>query len=419
MYREKDYNRNNRENTKSSGGKRSRVVQGDSVFDDPSVSRRVKPKHLGVSYLQEEEDAFHTDKPHRKKAVRSIPREERYEHRYEEPEDWAAEMFEDKPSLKERLSFPSRRGEKKHRRRRKKPLVILAVLVLLFGGFWFYTMGGLNSHPFPKDDASLGISTEGKVGIANIAFFGVDTRDDTDTGRSDAMMILTVDTIGGNMKMTSLLRDSKVPIEGHGETKLNHAYAYGGPELAVKTINQVYHTDIREFVTVNFNQLAAIVDAVGGVTLDVSEAEQATINQMLDTDIPGSPHLESSGTVVLDGNQAICYSRIRKLDSDNARTDRQQEVLNGIFASVKGMGVLQYPRFVHKFFAITDTSLGSLDILKLSPIMFRNFEIERYTIPDAQYETDLSGYKDSDGLWYWHYDLENAANRLHTIIYGE
>ncbi len=109
MYREKDYNRNNRENTKSSGGKRSRVVQGDSVFDDPSVSRRVKPKHLGVSYLQEEEDAFHTDKPHRKKAVRSIPREERYEHRYEEPKDWAAEMFEDKPSLKERLSFSSRR----------------------------------------------------------------------------------------------------------------------------------------------------------------------------------------------------------------------------------------------------------------------------------------------------------------------
>lgn len=418
MYREKDYNRNNREKTGASMKKRFRETGNDSVFEEPSVSRRSKPKQRGVSYLQKDEDIFHTDKPHRKKSVRSIPREERYDDRYEEPEDWAAEMFEDKPSFREHLSVPSRRPGKKSRRR-KRPLVILAVFVLLFGGFWFYTMGGLNSHPFPKDDASLGISSKGKVGITNIAFFGVDTRDDTDTGRSDAMMILTVDTVGGNMKMTSLLRDSKVPIEGHGETKLNHAYAYGGPELAVKTINQVYHTDIREFVTVNFNQLAAIVDAVGGVTLDVSDAEQTTINQMLDEDIPGSPHLESSGTVVLDGNQAICYSRIRKLDSDNARTDRQQEVLNGIFASVKGMGVLQYPVFVHKFFAITDTSLGSLDVLKLSPIMFRNFEIERYTIPDIQYETDLSGHKDSDGLWYWHYNLENAANRLHTIIYGE
>ena len=83
------------------------------------------------------------------------------------------------------------------------------------------------------------------------------------------------------------------------------------------------------------------------------------------------------------------------------------------------MGILEYPRFIHDFGAIVETSLSSWDVLKLMPITLRNFEIERYTIPDIQFETDLRGGKDADGVWYWHYDLDAAAARLHSIIYGE
>lgn len=408
MYREKDYNR--KQNKK--GGvygdafdekkspRRPKVTKSDSVFDDPRVAAKYRA-----------EETTH------RRAVRAVPREE--EDDYDDGLYMEDSIFRKKKRSKASMPPKPKKPHREKRRRNKPALIIIGLVFLVFGGFWFYVTGNLNSHPLPKDDASLGISNSGKFGITNIAFFGVDTRDDTDTGRSDAMMILSVDVIQGDMKMTSLLRDSKVPIEGHGETKLNHAYAYGGPELAVKTINQVFDLDVKEFVTVNFNQLSDIVDAVGGVTLEISEAEKNEINSMLDEDFPGSPHLESSGSVVLDGHQAISFSRIRSLDSDNARTDRQQEVLNGIFASVKSMGIWEYPRFIHDFSSIVETSLSSWDVLKLMPIAVRNFEIERYTIPDIQYETDLRGGKDSDGVWYWHYDLDAAAARLHSIIYDE
>ncbi len=382
MYREKDYNR---DKAGKSRGK-AKVVKTQSVFDDPAATKKGMPPNP------------------RRKAKRAEPFGERDEGR-----------------SGSRLAFSFAEDEKPAPRRKggKKKWWIIFGIALLLVGFWFYTMGGLNSHPLPKDDASLGISAGSEFGVINIALFGVDARDNGDAGRSDAMMIVSADVFSGDLKMISLLRDSKVPVEGHGETKLNHAYAYGGPELAVKTINQVFHTDIREFATVNFNQLSDIVDAVGGVTLDVSEAEREQINALIDEQFPGSPHLEGSGNVVLDGNQAISYSRIRKIDSDNARSDRQQEVLNGIFASVKTMHVWEYPRFIHKFSAAVDTSVGSLDVFRLLPMIFHDFEPERFTVPDIQYETDLKGYKDSDGLWYWHYNLDRAADRIHGIIYGD
>lgn len=296
---------------------------------------------------------------------------------------------------------------------------ILLLFVLLFGITYFYLLGSLDTQDFPKDDASLGITDQGEISVTNIAFFGVDTRDSTDTGRSDAILILSVDMIHGNVKMTSILRDSKVPIEGHGETKINHAYAYGGPELAVKTLNQVFDLDIKEYATVNFEQLVDIVDAVGGVTINITDEEMSAINSLMDEAFPDGEHLTSSGSVLLNGQQAICYSRIRKIDTDNARAGRQQEILNAIFESLKNMNKLEFPRFVRRFSAIVETSLSTADIMKLSPIMLRDFEIVQNTIPDENYETDLSGGTDSDGVWYWHYDLDAASERLHSIIYED
>ncbi|MBQ2764867.1 MAG: LCP family protein [Firmicutes bacterium] len=432
MYRERDYNRDKKnrsvaeeefwgEMTESSAPKRPKVTKGESVFEERRPKRQ--------DYYEEEVP--------RRRSVRDIPPRKRNDYQeddyYEDafPEsDYSQEELYVEPSLFHRkekkqthkqVNFPQKsRKQKKERRRKKHPLlVLLGIFLVVFLAFWFYLTANLNSHPLPRDNESLGITDNGKIGVTNIALFGVDARDDSDTGRSDAMMVVSVDLIRGDLKMISLLRDTKVPIEGHGETKLNHAYAYGGPELAVKTINQNFDLDIKEFVTVNFNELAAVVDAVGGVTLEVSEEERQQINYNMIETAPDHPKVESSGYVLLDGTQAVAYSRIRSIDSDNARTDRQQEVLNGVFASVQTMGPLQFPKFVHDFSEIVDTSLSSLNVLKLAPILLRNPELERYTIPDAEYETDLWGGIDSSGMWCWHYDLDAAAARLHSIIYGE
>lgn len=428
MYRERDYNRDKKNKSKAEedfwgemssakGQKRPKVTKSASVFDEPRPQRK-------NPYGYDEE-------PPRRKAVRAVPPQKMNDFRddalYED--DFAEEELYVEPSLFHRKEKNQHKKQaksqkaykpKKERRRKKHPfLVLLGIFLVIFLAFWMYLTANLNSHPLPRDKDSLGITDNGKFGVTNIALFGVDARDDSNTGRSDAMMVVSVDLIRGDLKMVSLLRDTKVPIEGHGETKLNHAYAYGGPELAVKTINQNFDLDIREFVTVNFNELAAIVDAVGGVTLEVSESERQQINNNMKETDPDHPQVSASGYVLLDGVQAVAYSRIRSIDSDNARTDRQQEVLNAVFASVQSMSVLQFPKFVHDFSEIVDTSLSSLNVLKLAPILLRNPELERYTIPDAEFETDLWGGIDSSGMWCWHYDLDAATERLHSILYGE
>lgn len=409
MYREKEYNRENEIKEKkrpvyqkpAQPAPHRKSVRGNFAFDEETPRRKKVAVHREPEYFEEPYEI--PERPRRRRTAFVADRQ---------PDD-----VYDNPRSK--ISFVPKKEKVSKPRKKKKGCLFVIILCLILAAGWFYLAGGLNSHPLTHNKSELGISHAGKFGVTNIAFFGVDTRDDTDTGRSDAMIVLTVDVIRGDMKMTSLLRDSRVPIEGHGETKLNHAYAYGGPELAVKTINQAFELDVKDFVTVNFNQLAEIVDAVGGVTIDVTEAERGQINHLIDEQFPGSAHLENSGSVVLNGVQAISYSRIRYIDSDNARTDRQQEVLNGIFGSVKDMSILEYPRFIHRFSSIAENSISFFDLLKVSPIMLRNYEVERYTIPDAEYETDLTGGIDSDGMWCWHYDRSRAVERLHSIVYGE
>ncbi len=320
-----------------------------------------------------------------------------------------------------------RRLTKKQKQRRRRILkVVLAILIVILifcvgaFGVTMYLFGNMNTVDFTESDSDLGVEeTGGDRSITNIALFGVDTRDfSSDSGLSDAIIVLTVDEKQGIIKMTSILRDSKVPIEGHGEQKINHAYSYGGPTLAIKTLNQNFHLDIKEYVTVNFSQLADIVDAVGGVTLNLSQSEVNAANSLVQQYFPGDPLIQGSGEVTLTGTQAVSYSRIRHLDSDNMRASRQQNVLNGVFEKILTMPKSEYPSFIRQFLSLVETSLDTSDLLALSSIAVKGFTIENYTIPDAEYETDLWGGIDSTGAWVWEYDIDKAADRLHQIIYG-
>ena len=154
-----------------------------------------------------------------------------------------------------------------------------------------------------SDKEELGITkeaqaqTEQAAGITNIALFGVDARsyDGTFSGRSDAIMVLTIDNEHGKIKLTSILRDVRVYIGEEcaydsGYDKLNHAYAYGGPELAIKTINQNFGLNIEDYVTVNFAAMAEIVDAFGGVDIEVTDGEISELNANLTSLAAESPN---------------------------------------------------------------------------------------------------------------------------------
>src|SRR5699024_8489086 len=147
--------------------------------------------------------------------------------------------------------------------------------------------------------------------IFNVALFGVDTRDeDSFSGRSDTIIIASVDKKNNVVKLTSILRDSYVAIEGHKNQKITHAYMYGGAELAIKTINQNFGMNITDYVTVNFAKVAEAIDVLGGVDLEITERERVEVNNIGDDEDPDFPYIEESGMVHLNGKQAVVYARI-------------------------------------------------------------------------------------------------------------
>src|SRR5699024_2790536 len=116
--------------------------------------------------------------------------------------------------------------------------------------------------------------------VVNIALFGVDSRDTGGmSGRSDTVMIASLDKKHDKIKLTSLMRDTYLDIPNKGMDKLTHAYAHGGPELAIKTINQNFDMNIRDYATVDFFGLEAIIDALGGVDIDIEDYEINNLNK--------------------------------------------------------------------------------------------------------------------------------------------
>lgn len=300
--------------------------------------------------------------------------------------------------------------------------VILALVIAAIAVFFYY-FGGLKTTYLTSDTSQLGIDSQvientEKKDIINIALFGVDSRDHDDTGRSDAVMIMSVDKIHGKIKLTSIARDTRVYIsDQYSYDKIAHAYAYGGPEMSIKTINQNFNTNIKEYVTVNFDQLATVINSLGGITLTITEEERISANENIAALGTGTP-IRQSGTVLLTGEQAVGYARIRKIDSDSMRAQRQRNVLNAIFEKMKGKSSLEYAEFVRQLLPNVETSLDYGDLMGLATIMFGPVTMEEMAFPNDN-SNARGGIFYSDGAWYYEYDLDVASQQLHQFIYEE
>ncbi|MBQ9031672.1 MAG: LCP family protein [Parasporobacterium sp.] len=254
--------------------------------------------------------------------------------------------------------------------------------------------------------------------ITNLVVFGIDSTDEQasygDKNRSDANIIVSIDPNSSVVKLTNILRDTKAPIEGHSPQKINAAYKYGGAPLAIKTLNQNFKLNITDYITVDFAGIETIVDFLDGVDVEVTSDEAWFINQYV---TPGNE--VSEGMNHMNGEQAMLYARVRKIDSDYYRASRQQTVLQAILDKMKQVPLTQYPSMIREFMGCVETSLTYLELLNLVRGMdLGSVTLETYTIPDKEYETNLWGGIDENGEWVYIYDLDEAAQRLHTIIYG-
>lgn len=332
------------------------------------------------------------------------------------------------PSTPKNKRVVPKKRKKKKRVWLRMILIVLVLMLLLAGGavgLFFYMFGDLQTdNNFTTSAGDLGLADSSKINnnVTNIAVFGVDSRDNDDKGRSDTVMIASFDGVHKEIKITSVLRDSRVVIDGHGKDKLAHAYSYGGPELAVKTLNQNFNLDIMEYVTVNFSQLAQIIDAVGGVDITMTAKERTAANGLIAStpDLSYSPEIPKfsgdSATVHLNGAQAVSYARIRKIDDESMRASRQQTVLQAIFDKILAMSVVDYPGLIKQLLPYVRTSLSYQDILGLVPFAVSGKPtLVNYKIPDENDPEVKGGVV--DGVWYWIYDIEDYADKLHQFIY--
>lgn len=284
----------------------------------------------------------------------------------------------------------------------KKLVILLAILVVLFPAVAFgYVYFKLNvMHDATADESILNETNyQSEKGITNILLAGTDGRPGEENSRSDAMMILTIDSKNKSLKLTSLNRDTYVNIPGHGEQKLTHAYAYGGANLLVETIENNFEVDIQNYAVVDFYSFMDIVDALGGVEVDVHENEIKEINKFIKNETykwSGETEpmqlIQHSGVQKLNGYQTLSYARIRKNDSTQERDRRQRQVIEGLMNGVKNLPVSKYPKLLDTILPYVKTNMRPTEIIGLAGkvLSIGNLSINQIEFPFENASTPVT-----------------------------
>ena len=285
-------------------------------------------------------------------------------------------------------------------------IVILTILIVVSGvgiGFYINKMSKIDFVDISKEEIEISSGIEDKLSkYRNIVLFGIDSAKGYE-GRSDCIIILSLNEETNEVKMTSVYRDTYVKVDGYGYTKINHAYAYGGAKLAINTLNKNLDLNISEFVTINFRVVEDIVNAVGGVKIKVTAAEA--------TQITG---INSAGTYNLTGKQALEYGRIRKIDSDYQRTERMRTVIEGVFNKVKGMSLTKLNKLVDKILPEVKTNITMGEITEMLTLL-PSIKIGEST--GWPYQT--TG-RTIDGVWYGvPKTLESSVKKLHQELFDD
>lgn len=328
----------------------------------------------------------------------------------------------------------------KHKNTKRKILISLGVIILGILTAVFVYGYKLNSNVkkvevTPED---LGITTkmeepEKEVDYGtfrpndkyiNIALFGVDTRtlDSFENTRADSIMVLSINRENKSIKLASVARDTYVNIEGYGMDKINHAYAYGGPNLLVKTLNQNFDLNITDYAVVNFFGMGDIIDRLKGVDIEVDEDELQYINGYIDevAKIKGvtTEHITSTGVQSLTGIQAVAYSRIRyTAGGDFKRTERQREVLLNLAKKSDAVKVTDIVPIVDKLSTNLMTTIAPIDIVSLGADVLKGKykdNLGQNMFPEAAYAAgDMI-----NGIYYYVADLNQTKEAMNNFFYG-
>lgn len=314
----------------------------------------------------------------------------------------------------------------------KKLVIFLTILVIALPAAAFgYTYFKLNSIYDKNANTSLldNVDYNSEKGITNILLVGIDARNLNERARSDSMMILTVDNKHKDLKLTSLARDTYVEIPGKGSEKLTHAYAYGGIDLLIETVEKNFELDIQNYAIVNFFSFMDIIDTLGGVTLDIQSSELGQLKKYTEecynlNENPNKGSLEFikyAGVQKLNGYQTLAYSRIRYNDSAFERDRRQRDIIQAVTQSFKEFSITKYPSLIDTLLPYIKTNMKPSSILKVGTTIlgFGSTAIKQLEFPI----TESSGYSNGGILpgkgWVLQFDTDKNLPVLHDFIFKD
>jgi LCP family protein required for cell wall assembly len=268
-----------------------------------------------------------------------------------------------------------------------------------------------DSHPlFDQNDIEFenGIQHQGQGDhIVNFMLVGQDAREGEGRQRSDSMMLVTFNKKKGTITLTSFMRDEYVQIPGYGATKLCHAYAYGGMDLLNQTLYNHYGVEINGNFEVVFSGFEDIINYLGGVDIELTSAEAKYLREA------GHSYVKK-GMCHLRGNTALLYARLRSIDNDYNRAERQRNVMMSLLDAYKGLDKSEMLTLLYDILPYLTTNMTQTDIVNYAMDLFPMLSESEATpmrLPvDGTFDTGFIKVSEGQKLWC-QLNIDFEANR--------
>ncbi len=379
---------------------------------------------------------------------RQVPRRESYEQRPRQSEYHTQRQRQPEPQMRSNRMQPTsakggkQRVEKKKKSTLKRVLIailsIVTALFVIFNIVLFVLVGKVNYVDTGKRDDSIKAAFSSK-NVKNILLIGSDTRDMEAKGRTDVMMVMSINSDKKEITLISLMRDMYVPLVGYYNdgtkmyndeepdglyrNKLNSAYVFGGAELLMDTIKYNFGLDIDDYIYFDFSSFVSIVDALGSINIEITDEEAEGMNVCLKEQnrVLGNEqtkdYLQKGGKLELNGNQALAFARLRYVgNADFQRTQRQRIVINKIFEKVKDVGIFKKYSFLRTLLSNLTTNMSKSDLFFYgykAPFLL-GYKIKELRIPaDGDYEFGSHGGQSTLDV-----DTEKCRKLIQQNIYS-
>ena len=287
-------------------------------------------------------------------------------------------------------NFAPEPKKKKKMKAWKKALIwigsIITGIVLLLGSavavlFFRLNVENVDTAPYEETPAEVaGIDVLNSSDVFNVLIIGADKEQDGSEGRSDTMMVASINTRTNELKLVSFLRDLYVDIPDHGKDRLNAAYSYGGAAMLMQTIENNFRINIDKYLETNFDGFENIIDSLGGIDVTMTSAEAEFLNNWKQVGA-------TEGENHLDGKNALYFARMRKLDSDFGRTTRQRQVIGAMFKKLKSSNPFTMYKAFFNLAPHIKTNLSYLELIKVASALAGMGDAETLSVP-------------SDGTYY-------------------